>query len=134
MIERLKREHIRLFFTVLSVLFLIILVSIYLSKRENYYREHVKHKETMFMLANAKTKKKTEISEEFIKTMLTNNGAQLKSFGQVSGGYEIKGSGLAGIKIPDLVFSLEDSGIEILKFKALDNTGSGIYDFELMLR
>lgn len=134
MIDRLRREHIRLLFIVLSILFLSILLSIYLNKRENYYKEYIKHKETMFMLANAKTKTKIEISEEFIKTTLNSNGAQLRSFGQITGGYEVKGSGLAGIKIPELIFSLEDSGIEVLKFKAVDNTGSGIYDFEMMLR
>lgn len=134
MIERLKREQIMLIFIVLSVLFLTILVSIYLNKRENYYIEYVKHKEVMFMLANGKTKRKTEISEEFIKTTLSNYGAQFKSFAQVSGGYEVKGSQLSGIRIPEFVFSIEDSGIEIVKFKALDNTGSGIYDFELTVR
>lgn len=134
MIEGLKKEHLKLVFIGLSILFLVVLVNIYLNKRENFYREYIKHKEIMFMLANVKTKSKTEIGEEYLRSTLTNHGAQLKSFGQVAGGFEVKGSNLSGIKIPELVFFLEDSGIEIVKFKALDNTGSGNYDFELILR
>lgn len=88
----------------------------------------------MFVLKNYRTKSKTEINEEFIRNIILNNFAEFKSFAQVEGNYEIKGKNLHGIRIPQLLFSIEDSGLEILKFKAVDYTGKGIYDFEIIVK
>lgn len=106
----------------------------YFNLRENFYKEYIRHKEIMFVLKNYKTKAKAEINEEFIRNIILNNFAEFKSFAQIEGNYEIKGKNLHGIRIPQLLFSIEDSGLEILKFKAVDNTGKGIYDFEIIVK
>lgn len=118
----------------ITIIFFIVLIFEYFNLRENFYKEYLKHKEIMFILSNYKTKAKAEINEEYIKNILQNNGAEFKSFSQAINGFEIKGRNLNGGRIPLLIYSIENAGIEVVKFKAVDNTGSGIYDFEIILR
>lgn len=134
MISRLRREHLRAYVILLSILLFVVFILYHQEKRDHFYSEYIKHKEVMFMLANSKNIKKAEINEEFINRTLSNFGARLRSLKQVTEGYEVKGAELSGAKLPELIYFLEDSGFEILSFKALDNTGSGIYDFEMSLR
>lgn len=134
MIYKFEKKTLKLITLIFGLTLLLLFLIKYFNARETFYREYIKHKEIMFVLANHKTKTKIEIKEDILKKIITGNGADFKSFAQVTEGYEIKGRNLSGIRIPQLVFSLEDAGIEIVKFKAKDNTGNSIYDFEIILR
>jgi len=106
----------------------------YFDLRENFYREYLKHKEIMFLLSNYENKRKINVNEEFIKNVFSKYSVEITSFNQVSQGMEIKGKNLSGAVLPELFFMLEDAGAEIVKFKLIDNTGSGIFDYEIILR
>jgi hypothetical protein len=106
----------------------------YFDLRENFYREYLKHKEIMFLLSNYENKQKINLNEEFIKSVFSKYSVEITSFNQVSQGIEIKGKNLSGAVLPELFFMLEDAGAEIVKFKLIDNTGSGIFDYEIILR
>lgn len=106
----------------------------YFDLRENFYREYLKHKEIMFLLSNYENKRKINVNEEFIKSVFSKYSVEITSFNQVSQGIEIKGKNLSGAVLPELFFMLEDAGAEIVKFKLIDNTGSGIFDYEIILR
>jgi len=106
----------------------------YFDLRENFYREYLKHKEIMFLLSNYENKRKINVNEEFIKNVFSKYSVEITSFNQVSQGIEIKGKNLSGAVLPELFFMLEDAGAEIVKFKLIDNTGSGIFDYEIILR
>ena len=106
----------------------------YFDLRENFYREYLKHKEIMFLLYNYENKRKINVNEEFIKSVFSKYSVEITSFNQVSQGIEIKGKNLSGAVLPELFFMLEDAGAEIVKFKLIDNTGSGIFDYEIILR
>lgn len=106
----------------------------YFDLRENFYREYLKHKEIMFLLSNYENKSKITVNEEFIKSVFSKYSVEINSFNQVSQGTEIKGKKLSGSVLPELFFTLEDAGAEIVKFKLIDNTGSGIFDYEIILR
>jgi hypothetical protein len=106
----------------------------YFDLRENFYREYLKHKEIMFLLYNYENKRKINVNEDFIKSVFSKYSVEITSFNQVSQGMEIKGKNLSGAVLPELFFMLEDAGAEIVKFKLIDNTGSGIFDYEIILR
>jgi len=124
--------------TTLLFIFGFILVSFillrYFDLRENFYREYLKHKEIMFLLSNYENKRKINVNEEFIKSVFSKYSVEITSFNQVSQGIEIKGKNLSGAVLPELFFMLEDAGAEIVKFKLIDNAGSGIFDYEIILR
>ena len=106
----------------------------YFDLRENFYREYLKHKEIMFLLSNYENKRKINVNDEFIKNVFSKYSVEITSFNQVSQGIEIKGKNLSGAVLPELFFMLEDAGAEIVKFKLIDNAGSGIFDYEIILR
>ena len=128
-----KRE-LKILFVLLGILLTYILLDRYYRLRDSYYRDYLKHKEIMFLLANYKDRKKEEPREELIRELFSVYGVEFKSFRQVETGYEVKGSNLRGENLPALVYSLEDKGIKILKLKATDNTGQGIFELEMLIR
>lgn len=130
----IDRKKLNIFVIVFSLILFILFIKVYFDMRENFYREYLRHKEVMFLLANYKTEKKAQVNEEYLKNVVINSGAEFKSFGQTANGFEIKGRNLKGSRIPKLIYSLESDGLEVVKFRAVDNTGSGIYDFELIVR
>lgn len=134
MIHRLEVKTFKILILMISLILILVFLIKYFNSKEKFYREYIKHKEIMFIIANHKTKTKMEINETTIKNIISQNGAEFKSFEKIIDGYEIKGKNLSGIRIPQFIFSLEDEGLEITKFKATDNTGNGIYDFEIIIR
>lgn len=134
MIYRVGVKTLKVIALLMSLFLILIFLLTYFHKRERFYREYIKHKEIMFIIANHKTKTKMEINESTIKNIISQNGGEFKSFSKITDGYEIKGKNLSGIRIPQFIFSLEDEGLEIAKFKAIDNTNNGIYDFEIFIK
>ncbi|MEN3033392.1 MAG: hypothetical protein ABDH18_00180 [Aquificaceae bacterium] len=102
--------------------------------RDEYYKEYLKTKDFMLLAKNYQLRKKSAISEDLIRQKVSIAGAQLSAFSQLDVGFEVKGSSLKGDAILQFIYSLEQEGLEILKFKAVDNTGQGLYDFEMVVR
>ena len=88
----------------------------------------------MLLLKNYQARQKATIDENFVRQKLSEVGADFLSFKQTDVGYEVKARNLKGEGIPRLVYALENAGVEIIKFKAVDNTGQGIYELEMILR
>lgn len=128
-----KRSLNAVFFLLFCVLFYVFL-NRYYQLRDAYYKEYLKHKEVMFLMKNYKQHKRQEPSEDLLKNLLSQVGGELFSMRQTDTGYEVKAKKVAGVKIPKLVYSLEERGIKIDKFKAVDNTGQGMFDVEMVIR
>lgn len=131
---QINRKTLTTLLFIFSFLLVGVLLLRYFELRENFYREYLKHKEIMFLLSNYENKRKIAVNEEFIRSVFSKYSVEIGSFNQVSQGMEIKGKNLSGAVLPELLFIFEDAGCEIVKFKLIDNTGSGIFDYEIILR
>ncbi|RMH00732.1 MAG: hypothetical protein D6699_07375 [Aquificota bacterium] len=129
-----RKRELNLLSLLLVFFALAFLLEHYYSLREAYYKEYLQYKEVMLLLKNYQTKKKPTLDENYIRGKLSQVGAELVSFRQTDTGYQVKGKNLHGSKIPLLTYELEKDNVQIVKFLATDNTGQGLYDFELVLR
>ncbi|MFN3870404.1 MAG: hypothetical protein ACK4MW_02830 [Aquificaceae bacterium] len=127
-------KRLNLFIFLISLLLFAFALDRYYRLRDSYYEEYLRYKEVMLLLDNYQTRQKVMVDENFIRQSLSQVGAELSSFKQAQIGYEIKARNLRGENIPRLVYNLESQGIEILSFKAVDNTGQGFYEVELRIR
>jgi len=130
----MMEKRINLIMLLISVLLLAFLLDRYYRLRASYYLEYLRHKEVMLLLKNYQARQKATIDENFVRQKLSEVGADFLSFKQTDVGYEVKARNLKGEGIPRLVYALENAGVEIIKFKAVDNTGQGIYELEMILR
>ncbi|MEZ0360905.1 MAG: hypothetical protein ABWK04_03255 [Hydrogenobacter sp.] len=131
---RLTKRNLTILTLALSLLMFYIFLNRYYKLRENYYEDYLKHKEIMFLLKNYQERKRQEPTEELLRKLISLAGGEFLSLRQTDIGYEVKSRGVKGGKIPQLVYSLEERGIRIVKFKAVDNTGQGIFDVDMVLR
>ncbi len=127
-------KRLNLYIFLISLLLFSFALDRYHKLRNSYYEEYLRYKEVMLLLNNYQTRQKATVDENFIRQNLFQVGADLLSFKQAQMGYEIKARNLRGEGIPRLIYSLESQGIEILGFKAVDNTGQGFYEVELRIR
>ncbi len=126
--------RINLMLFLVSFALLVFLLDRYYRLRDSYYGEYLRHKEVMLLLNNYQTKQKALIDENFVRQRLSEVGADFVSFKQLDVGYEVKARNLRGESLPKLIYALENSGVEILKFISVDNTGQGFYEVEMTIR
>jgi hypothetical protein len=127
-------RHANLILFLLSFLTLAFLLDRYFRLRDEYYREYLKYKEVMLLLKNYQAKQKAIIDENYARQKVSTAGGELSSFKQTDTGYELKIKNLRGENLPRLIYTLESEGVEVLKLKAVDNTGEGMYEVELLIR
>ncbi|MEJ5339245.1 MAG: hypothetical protein WHS43_06285 [Aquificaceae bacterium] len=127
-------SRLNLIFFLLTLVLLALLLDRYYRLRDGYYAEYLRYKEVMLLLKNYQTRQKANIDENFVRQKLSEVGADFVSFKQVDVGYEVKARNLRGENLPRLVYSLENSGVEILKLRSVDNTGQGIYEVDMTIR
>ncbi len=126
--------RINLMLFLVSFALLVFLFDRYYRLRDSYYGEYLRYKEVMLLLNNYQTKQKALIDENFVRQRLSEVGADFVSFRQLDVGYEVKARNLRGENLPKLIYALENSGVEILKFISVDNTGQGFYEVEMIIR
>ncbi len=126
--------RINLMLFLVSFALLVFLLDHYYRLRDSYYGEYLRYKEVMLLLNNYQTKQKALIDENFVRQRLSEVGADFVSFRQLDVGYEVKARNLRGENLPRLIYALENSGVEILKFISVDNTGQGFYEVEMTIR
>lgn len=126
--------RINLMLFLVSFALLVFLLDRYYRLRDSYYGEYLRYKEVMLLLNNYQTKQKALIDENFVRQRLSEVGADFVSFKQLDVGYEVKARNLRGENLPRLIYALENSGVEILKFISVDNTGQGFYEVEMTIR
>jgi len=126
--------RINLMLFLVSFALAIFLLDRYYRLRDSYYGEYLRYKEVMLLLNNYQTKQKALIDENFVRQRLSEVGADFVSFRQLDVGYEVKARNLRGENLPKLIYALENSGVEILKFISVDNTGQGFYEVEITIR
>ncbi len=126
--------RINLMLFLVSFALLVFLLDRYYRLRDSYYGEYLRYKEVMLLLNNYQTKQKALIDENFVRQRLSEVGADFVSFRQLDVGYEVKARNLRGENLPKLIYALENSGVEILKFISVDNTGQGFYEVEMTIR
>ncbi|WP_448587624.1 hypothetical protein [Thermocrinis sp.] len=131
---RLRKRDVSLVLMILSALLIYVLFSKYYKLRDEYYRDYLRHKEIMFLLANYGERKREEPTESLIRELFSSYGVDFRSFRRVETGYEVEGRSLRGERLPALVYALEDRGIRIVKLKTVDNTGEGLFDIYMLLR
>jgi hypothetical protein len=131
---RLKKRDAIIFFVLLSVLLAFLLLDRYYKLREIYYKDYLKHKEIMFLLANYQEKKREEPTEQLIRMLFSQYQGEFRSFRQTEAGYEVQGTNLPGERLPYLIYALEERGISVQKLRAVDNTGRGLFELYLLLR
>jgi hypothetical protein len=68
---RLKKRDAIIFFVLLSALFGFLLLDRYYKLRDSYYRDYLKHKEIMFLLANYQGKKREAPTEQLIRMLFS---------------------------------------------------------------
>lgn len=126
--------RINLMLFLVSFALLVFLLDRYYRLRDSYYGEYLRYKEVMLLLNNYQTKQKALIDENFVRQRLSEVGADFVSFRRLDVGYEVKARNLRGESLPKLIYALENSGVEILKFISVDNTGQGFYEVEMTIR
>ena len=131
---RLKKRYAILFFVLLSALLGSLLLDRYYKLRDSYYRDYLKHKEIMFLLANYQGRKREAPTEQLIRGFFSQYQGEFKSFRQTEAGYEVQGTNLPGERLPYLIYTLEEKGISVQKLRAVDNTGQGLFEIYLLLR
>jgi hypothetical protein len=131
---RLKKRYAILFFVLLYALLGSFLLDRYYRLRDSYYRDYLKHKEIMFLLANYQGRKREAPTEQLIRGLFSQYQGEFKSFRQTEAGYEVQGTNLPGEKLPYLIYALEEKGISVQKLRAVDNTGQGLFEIYLLLR
>jgi hypothetical protein len=131
---RLKKRDAILFFVLLYALLGSLLLDRYYRLRDSYYRDYLKHKEIMFLLANYQERKREAPTEQLIRGLFSQYQGEFKSFKQTEAGYEVQGTNLLGEKLPYLIYALEEKGISVQKLRAVDNTGQGFFEIYLLLR
>ncbi len=130
----MSKSRVNLMFLLLSLLLFAFLLDRYYGLRDRYYLEYLKYKDVMLLLKNYQTRQKALVDENFIRQRLSEVGADFVSFRQLDVGYEVKARNLRGENLPKLIYALENSGVEILKFISVDNTGQGFYEVEMIIR
>ena len=130
----MSKSRVNLMFLLLSLLLFAFLLDRYYGLRDRYYLEYLKYKDVMLLLKNYQTRQKALVDENFIRQRLSEVGADFVSFRQLDVGYEVKARNLRGENLPRLIYALENSGVEILKFISVDNTGQGFYEVEMTIR
>ncbi len=131
---RLKKRYAILFFVLLYALLGFFLLDRYYRLRDGYYRDYLKHKEIMFLLANYQGRKREAPTEQLIRMLFSQYQGEFKSFRQTEAGYEVQGTNMPGEKLPYLIYALEETGISVQKLRAVDNTGQGLFEIYLLLR
>lgn len=130
----MSASRLNLILLLLTFVLFVFLLDRYYRLRDSYYAEYLRYKEVMLLLTNYQTRQKATIDENFVRQKLSEVGADFVSFKQVDMGYEIKARNLRGENLPKLVYSLESSGVEILKLRSVDNTGQGLYEVDMTIR
>ncbi|MFN3813172.1 MAG: hypothetical protein ACK4SM_00930 [Aquificaceae bacterium] len=132
--EYLTKRNITLFSLVLTFLMFYLLISNYYKLRNEYYKDYLRHKEIMLLMENYRGMSREEPSEELLRRLISQSGGEFLSLRQTDVGYEVKARKIYGQGISKLLYSIEEKGIKVVRFKAVDNTGEGIFDVELILR
>jgi translation initiation factor 2 alpha subunit (eIF-2alpha) len=131
---RLEKRYAILFFVLLYALLGSLLLDRYYRLRDSYYKDYLKHKEIMFLLANYQGRKREEPTEQLVRGLFSQYQGEFKSFKQTEAGYEVQGTNLPGEKLPYLIYALEEKGISVQKLRVVDNTGQGLFEVYLLLR
>ncbi len=109
------------------LLALALFVDWYLKKRDEYYREYLAYKEFKLLLTNYQSRARAQLSEDWIRNRIGSLGLELQSVKLVSTGYEVLIKDVPGHTLAQLVYSLESEGVSLVKFRAVDNTGSALF-------
>jgi len=129
-----RKRDITLLAVALTLLALYILLNRYYHLRDSYYKDYLRHKEIMLLLKNYQERKREEPSESLIRDLTSQSGGTLISIRQTDLGYEVKVRSLSGKNLPQFIHSIESRGIKVIKLKAVDNTGEGLFDLEVVIR
>lgn len=132
--EYLTRRNLTFFSLLLTSFMFYLLISNYYKLRNQYYKDYLRHKEVMLLMENYRGMGREEPSEELLRRLISQSGGEFLSLRQTDVGYEVKARKVYGQDIPRLLYSIEEKGIKVFKFKAVDNTGEGVFDIELTLR
>ena len=128
------KRDITLLAVALTLLALYLLLNRYYHLRDSYYRDYLRHKEIMLLLKNYQERKREEPTESLIRDLTSQSGGTLISIKQTDLGYEVKVRSLSGKNLPQFIHSIESRGIKVIKLKAVDNTGEGLFDLEVVIR
>ncbi len=132
--DYLTRRNLTFFSLLLTSFMFYLLISNYYKLRNEYYKDYLRYKEVMLLMENYRGMGREEPSEELLRRLISQSGGEFLSLRQTDVGYEVKARKVYGQDISRLLYSIEEKGIKVFRFKAVDNTGEGVFDVELTLR
>ncbi|PMP64005.1 MAG: hypothetical protein C0198_00600 [Sulfurihydrogenibium sp.] len=122
----------------LIILFVNLLILYLLYQRyeiflKKFYVEYRKLKEMQF-LVNNKVQTSITLTEDGISSFLKAKGLDVSSVSTVENGIEVQLKQVSPLVLVDTIYELEKNGISVNNLKAVDNTGTGKMNVDMVLR
>ncbi|PMP76330.1 MAG: hypothetical protein C0178_06025, partial [Sulfurihydrogenibium sp.] len=100
---------------------------------KKFYVEYRKLKEMQF-LVNNKVQTSITLTEDGISSFLKAKGLDVSSVSTVENGIEVQLKQVNPLVLVDTIYELEKNGISVNNLKAVDNTGTGKMNVDMVLR
>ena len=132
-IPRLQKKYVLLIILFVNLLILYLLYQRYEIFLKKFYVEYRKLKEMQF-LVNNKVQTSITLTEDGISSFLKAKGLDVSSVSTVENGIEVQLKQVSPLVLVDTIYELEKNGISVNNLKAVDNTGTGKMNVDMVLR
>ncbi|MGC8869181.1 MAG: hypothetical protein ACP5P7_05925, partial [Sulfurihydrogenibium sp.] len=131
--NRLQKKYVLLIILFVNLLILYLLYQRYEGFLKKFYVEYRKLKEMQF-LVNNKVQTSITLTEDGISSFLKAKGLDVSSVSTVENGIEVQLKQVNPLVLVDTIYELEKNGISVNNLKAVDNTGTGKMNVDMVLR
>ncbi|MGB9766938.1 MAG: hypothetical protein ACPLXN_05640 [Sulfurihydrogenibium sp.] len=132
-IPKLQKKYVLLIILFVNLLILYLLYQRYEGFLKKFYVEYRKLKEMQF-LVNNKVQTSITLTEDGISSFLKAKGLDVSSVSTVENGIEVQLKQVNPLVLVDTIYELEKNGISVNNLKAVDNTGTGKMNVDMVLR
>ncbi|MGC9121214.1 MAG: hypothetical protein ACP5G3_07140, partial [Sulfurihydrogenibium sp.] len=129
----LQKKYVLLIILFVNLLILYLLYQRYEAFLKKFYVEYRKLKEMQF-LVNNKVQTSITLTEDGISSFLKAKGLDVSSVSTVENGIEVQLKQVNPLVLVDTIYELEKNGISVNNLKAVDNTGTGKMNVDMVLR
>ncbi|MGC9080965.1 MAG: hypothetical protein ACP5H4_04670 [Sulfurihydrogenibium sp.] len=129
----MQKKYVLLLILFVNLLILYLLYQRYEIFLKKFYVEYRKLKEMQF-LVNNKVQTSITLTEDGISSFLKAKGLDVSSVSTVENGIEVQLKQVSPLVLVDTIYELEKNGISVNNLKAVDNTGTGKMNVDMVLR
>ncbi|MGC8942160.1 MAG: hypothetical protein ACP5KF_05800 [Sulfurihydrogenibium sp.] len=129
----MQKKYVLLIILFVNLLILYLLYQRYEIFLKKFYVEYRKLKEMQF-LVNNKVQTSITLTEDGISSFLKAKGLDVSSVSTVENGIEVQLKQVNPLVLVDTIYELEKNGISVNNLKAVDNTGTGKMNVDMVLR